>query len=366
LKYIWNKLAQNDIPMNINKNLCEKLYTEVKAKLQEEFIKRGMTYRGSETSIWKLQDPKNEKTYFQLILEEKTHLLFSTTFNNMYLWRKQNEVQTREVVNFQEDYLEVFTKFLGYSNPQTYISEFSLTLHNYFGIKNEGKIIVVQPIFDANKDVPPPDLMGKFPRANEQTVDSRDTECLLELIQLFHGYHQILPQRVYDQDLVHLENQKYVFTETNLNLNKTNCIFSIGFYSNYFFRWVLAHHAHYYLEYLENPVRFRVKYFNAQLQQTAWSDYYEGSEHFDCGFLLKLPIKFSQETINCYFFCGIENKATLAITSYLCQNWKLIQKKQDFERDIPLNDLPFLMVFKISKTNIKEIYCEKVVALDFG
>lgn len=351
--------------MNINKNLCEKLYIEVKSKLQEEFVKQGMTYRDSETSIWKLTNPKNGKTYFQLILEESTHLSFSGTFNNMYLWRKLNEVQTREVVNFQEDYLAFFTKFLGYANPQTYISEFSLTLHSYFGIKKEGKIVVVQPIFDANKDVPPPDLMGKFPRANEQTVDSRDTECLLELINLFHSYHQILPQRVYDQDLVQLENGKYEFNETNLNLNKTNCIFSIGFYSNYFFRWVLAHHATGHIEYEENPVRFRVKYFNAQLQQTAWSDYYESNAVFDCGFLLKLPVKFPHETINCYFFCGIENKATLAITTHLCKNWKMIQKKQDSERDISINDAPFIMVFKVNKTSLKEISYEKVILLDF-
>ena len=215
--------------MNINKNLCEKLYLEVKSKLQEEFMLRGMTYRGSETSIWKLENPKNDKTYFQQILEEKTHISFSTTFNNMYLWRKRNEVQQKEIVNFQEDYLHIFIKFLGYSNPQAYISEFSLTLHSFFGIKKEGKIIVVQPIFDANKDVPPPDLMGKFPLANEQTVDSRDTECLLELINLFHDYNQTLPKRVYDQEIVQIVRGKHKFIETVLNQNKTNCIFSIGF-----------------------------------------------------------------------------------------------------------------------------------------
>jgi hypothetical protein len=324
-----------------------------------------MTYRGSETSIWKAANPKNDKTYFQVIVEDITQLSFSGTFNNMYLWRKRNEVQTKESVNFQEDYLAFFVKFLGYAHPQAYISEFSLTLHNYFGLKKEGKIVVVQPIFDANKDVPPPELAGKFPRANEQTVDSKDTECLLELIHLFHDYRQILPQRIYDQDIVKAENGKYRFTETNLNLNKTNCIFSIGFYSNYFFRWVLTHHASHYIQYTENPVRFRVNYFNAQLRQPTWTDYYEGNEHFDCGFLLKLPVKFTQETVNCYFFCGIENKATLAITTYLCQNWKNIQKKQDSERDTLLNDFPFIMVFRVSKTNLKEIYCEKVIALDF-
>lgn len=351
--------------MNINKNLCEQLYLDVKTKLQEEFVKRGMTYRGSETFIWKLTNPKTNVTYFQSILEEATHLSFSSTFNTMYLWRKRNEVQTRELVNFQEDYLNLFTKFLGYANPQAYISEFSLTLHHFFGIKKEGKIVVIQPIFDANKDVPPPDMMGKFPLANEQTVDSRDTECLLELITLFHDYNQTLPKRMYDQDLIQVTDGKLDFNETNLNLNKTNCIFSIGFYSNYFFRWVLKKQAADFIEYTDGPVRFRVKYINAQTQQAAWTDYYESNERFDCGFLLKLPVTFSSETINCYFFCGIENKSTLAITTYLCQNWRIIQKKQDFERDIPLNDAPFLMIFKVNKDNLNEMYCEKVVALDF-
>lgn len=358
-------MGLGDFYMNINKNLCEKLYGEVKTKLQEEFIKRGMTYRGSETSIWKLLNPKNDKTYFQIILEEITKTHFSATFNNMYLWRKRNEVQTREVVNFQEDYLYLFIKFLGYANPQEYISAFSLTLHSFFGIKKEGKIIVVQPIFDANKDVPPPDLGGKFPLANEQTVDSRDTECLLELINLFHDYNQTLPKRVYDQDLIKIEGEIYQFVETSLNLNKTNCIFSIGFYSNYFFRWALTNHAATYIEYLENPVRFRVRYFSPLLQQAVWTDYYQSSASFDCGFLLKLPIQFTTEIIPCYFFCGIENKGTRAITSYLCQNWKTIQQKQDFERDEPLNDAPFLMVFRVNKSNLTEIYCEKVVKLDF-
>ncbi|MFN8354227.1 MAG: hypothetical protein U0Y10_07275 [Spirosomataceae bacterium] len=351
--------------MNINKNLCEKLYTEVKTKLQEEFVRRGMTYRGSETSIWKLVHPKTDKTYFQIILEESTKTQFTTTFNHMYLWRKRNEVQGREVVNFQEDYLILFTKFLGYTNPQEYINAFSLTLSSFFGIKKEGKIVVVQPIFDANKDVPPPDLGGKFPLANEQTVDSRDTECLLELINLFHDYNQTLPKRVYDQELVTVIEEKLSFSETILNLNKTTCIFSIGFYSNYFFRWVLTHHVGSYLEYLENPVRFRVRYWHPVLQEAVWTDYYENSPLFDCGFLLKYPIRLATETIPCYFFCGIENKGTRAITSYLCQHWKTIQQKHDSERDEPLNDAPYVMVFKVNKSNLVEIYTEKVVKLDF-
>ena len=365
MKYIWNNLAQKP-KMNINKNLCEKLYSEVKTKLQKEFITRGMTYRGSETSIWKLVNPSTDKTNFQTILEEHTQLSFSTTFNTMYLWRKKNEVQNREIVNFQEDYLELFTKFLGYPNPQSYISEFSLTLHNYFGIKNEGKIVVVQPIFDANKDVPPPDMQGKFPRANEQTVDSRDTECLLELIQLFHSYHQILPQRVYDQELITYEDNKYEFNETVLNLNKTNCIFSIGFYSNYFFRWVLANYAYPYLEFDDKNIRFRIKYFHPMLEQAVWSDFYEGSEEFDVGFLCKLPIQFATSTVPCYFFCGLENKATLAMTKYLCHNWKNLAQKQDTERGVPIGDASFTIVMRVNRGNLKEIYCEKVALLNFS
>ena len=353
--------------MNINKNLCEKLYLEVKTKLQDEFIKRGMTYRGSETSIWKLENTQNGKTYFQIILEDITKNTFSTTFNNMYLWKKRNEVQNKENVNFQEDYLYLFIKFLGYSNAQEYISEFSLTLHSFFGVKNEGKIIVVQSLFDANKDVPIHDNFhtGKYPLGNEQTVDSRDTECLLELINLFHDYNQTLPKRVYDQDLIAVKGKKLSYIETNLNLNKTNCIFSIGFYSNNFLNWVLVNHAKDLIEYTENPYQFRLKYFNPKLQKPCWTDYYAGNDIFDCGFLLKLPVKFKTETINCYFFCGIENRATKAITNYLCQNWKTIQSKQDFERDIPLNDSPFVMVFKVSKSNLMECYCEKVIKLDF-
>ncbi|MEI7584239.1 hypothetical protein [Runella sp.] len=49
----------------------------------------------------------------------------------------------------------------------------------------------------------------------------------------------------------------------------------------------------------------------------------------------------------------------------MCKNWKIIQKKQDSERDIPINDAPFIMVFKVNKTSLKEISYEKVVLLDF-
>jgi hypothetical protein len=121
--------------------------------------------------------------------------------------------------------------------------------------------------------------------------------------------------------------------------------------------------ANQYLEYEENPVRFRIRYSNNN--QVFWTDYYESNEQFGCGFLMKLPIQFSQETINCYFFCGIENKGTRAITNYLCQNWKNIQQKQDYEQEMPVNDSPFIMVFRVNKSNLSQIYCEKVVKLDF-
>ena len=365
----WNKTA---VPfflkigiMNINKNLCEQLYSEVKNKLQEEFTQRGMTYKGSETSIWKLENPKKNKTYFQQIVEDVTHTSFTTTFNNMYLWRKRNETQQNDVVNFREDYLQVFIKFLGYANPQAYVNEFSLTLHNFFGIQKEGKIIVIQPIFDANKDIATIDLMGKFPLANEQTHDSGDTECLLKIINLFHDYNQTLPKRIYDQDLVQFKNGKLQLNEIILKQNKTNCIFSIGFYSNYFTLWFLENHANSYIDYQEKPLRFRIRYFNQQMQKTCWTDFYECNEQFDTGFLMKLPVKLSYETLNCYFFCGIFNKGTQAITHYLCENWKTIQERRDFERNTPLVDAPFIMVFKVNKNNIAETYIDKVVKIDF-
>lgn len=351
--------------MVLNKNLCEKLYFEVKGKLQSEFVSRGMTFKGSETSIWKLKNPKNSKTYFQQIVEEVTQKTFSSTFNNMYLWRKWNETKSAESVNFQEDYLQIFIQFIGYENPQEYISAFSLTLHTFFGIKNEGKILVIQPIFDSNLGFSTIGIKGKFPLINEQTVDSRDTECLLELINLFHDYNQTLPKRVYDQEIMQLDDGILSINETVLNQNKPSCIFSIGFYSNYFFRWVLENHANSYLEYSDDPLRFRVRYYNEHLAQTAWTDYYYSNADFDAGFLLKLPVKLASETINCYFLCGIENKGTWAITNFLCQNWKSLQQKYDFDRDIPLQESPFMMVLKVNKNNITESYLEKVIKLDF-
>lgn len=349
--------------MNINKNLCEKLYSEVKNKLQEEFRLRGMTYKASETSIWKLENPQLGKTYFQQILEETTKVSFSTTFNNMYLWRKRNEIQTGESTNFREDYLDIFIKFLGYSNPQAYIGEFSLTLHRFFDIQKEGKVIVIQPIFDAYKQTSMRDIIGKFALANDQTHDSRDTECILELFHLFQDYQQALPKRIYDQDIVIPDDDIYKLNETVLKQNKANCIFSIGLYSNYFTLWALTNHAHEYIDYSTKHLGFRVKYYNKQLQQTCWTDYYEMNDEFDTGFLIKLPITFSQETINCYLFCGIGNKATQAITSYLCQNWKTIQQKQDYDQESLVNDSPFIMVFRVHKSNLSQIYCEKVVKL---
>ncbi len=350
--------------MDISRNLCEKLYQEVKAGLQQEFIRRGKTFRGSETSIWKLMDDKAGKTQVQIILEEQSKYRFSGKFNSMYLWKKRDEVQTKEKVSFQEDYLQLFTKFLGFSNPQEYVREFSLTLHNFFGIKNEGKIIVIQPIFDATKEVNLAKA-GKSPLANEQTVDSRDTECLLDIITLFHDYNQTLPQRLYDQDVVTYATGQFQLDDTFLNQNKINCIFSIGFYSNYFFRWVLQQQASAYVEYIDNPVRFRLRYFNEVSQEPAWTTYYMGDESFDAGFLLKLPVRFSSQTIICYFFCGIENIATRAMTSYLCKNWKTIQTKQDAERDSPIGESPFSQLFRVSKTDPAEYYCEKIIRLDF-
>ena len=350
--------------MNVNKSLCEKLYVEVKSKLKDEFVKRGMTYRETDTSIWKIVDPIKKKTYFQIILEEATSLSFSTTFNNMYLWRKKNEVQSKEMVNFQEDYLIFFLKFLGYTNPQEYFKEFSLTLHNFFGIKTEGRITVIQPIFDQKKEEHLARGGSRRPRFDEQTLDPQDTECLIELINLFHDYNQILPKRIYDQDVIKIRDEEFIFDETVLNQNKPNCIFSIGFFSNYFFLWYLENQAGEWFEYAENPYRFRIKYFNESLQDYAWSDFYQSNTFFDVGFLLKVPVKFpSDNLLNCYFICGIKNRATHAVANYLCTNWKTLKQKQDAERNIPINDNPFLMIFKVSETNSKEIYCEKIVCL---
>ena len=147
--------------------------------------------------------------------------------------------------------------------------------------------------------------------------------------------------------------------------NKTHCIFSIGFYSNYFTLWALSQYAADYIDYSHARLRFRVRYFNQQLQKACWTDYYELNDQFDTGFLLKWPINMATETLNCYFFCGVGNKGTQAITHYLCQNWQIIQQKRDSERDTLLFDAPFIMVFKINRTNMEEIYIEKVIKLDF-
>jgi hypothetical protein len=357
--------------MNIHKNLCERLYREVKAKLQNEFVSRGMTYRGSETSIWKLIDPTHEKTYFQLIAEEITHISFSATFNNMYLWRKMNETQTRESIHFQEDYLLFFIKFLGYNNTQEYINEDSSDLKGFFRLKNGGKILAIQPIFDANitqaeqlyKNKYP---KGKHPRADEQTVNSKDTESLLEIIDLFRSFSQTSLQRVYDQEIIKTENDSYELNEAFLTISNLNCVFCIGFYSNYFFEWALAAHLYHFIEYIESPLRYRIRYYSETLCQDTWTDYYQSNDTFDSGFLLKLPIKFGQQTVDSYFICGIEDKSTRAITSYLCQHWKSIAQKRDFETNEAISQQPFIMVFKVNKSNLKEIYCEKVVCIGFN
>jgi hypothetical protein len=349
--------------MTINKHLCEKLYQDVKTKLQEVFVEQGMTFRGAETAIWKLQNPKNEKTYFQVFLEESSNTSFLGTFNHMYLWRKMNETQSRENINFQEDYLLLFVKFLGFENIQTYISLFSKTLNHFFGIKKEGDIVVIQPIFDANKTNQ--NEFGKYPRENEQTVDSRDTECLLELINLFHEHNRILPKRIYDQDLVKEKEDLLIVNETVLESNSINCIFSIGFYSNAFFKWIYQDFAHQFIKFEREPmVSFRIQYFNESLKKNVWTDKYTSNDDFDTGFLMKTFVKIKGNLIPCFCFCGIENRATKAITSYLCTHWKGIQQKQDFERNELVAERPFIMIFKVKKDDLNEIYCEKTIVLD--
>ncbi len=349
--------------MIINKNLCEKLYIDVKTKLQEVFIEQGMTYRGADTAIWKYQNSKNEKTYFQIFLEEKSKANFTGTFNHMYLWRKMNEAQSRENVNFQEDYFLLFVKFLGFENAQTYISLFSKTLNHFFGIKNEGNIVVIQPIFDTNKIAP--NLSGKYPRENEQTVDSRDTECLLELINLFHDSNKILPKRIYDQDLVKENEGILVLDETMLESNRTTCIFSIGFYSNNFFKWLYQEFAHQFILFEREPVvSFSIQYFNESLGKNVWTDKYTTNDDFDAGFLMKTFVEIKGVLTPCFCFCGIENRATKAITSYLCNHWKSMNQKQDFERNEAIGERPFIMIFKVKKDDLNEIYCEKTILLD--
>lgn len=352
--------------MNIEKNVCEKLYAEVKTKLQQELTKRGKTFRGSETHIWKMTEPKLEKTYFQLVLEENTGLSFSATFNNMYLWRKMNEVQTKKVVNFQEDYLVMFVKFLGYETPQAYLDQFSMNLLDFFGIKKESKIWMIQAIFDANDRLNPSGLFeGKSPRSDEQTVDSRDTECLLEIIDLFHESNYILPKRHYDQDLVKLEHGQYFLKESDAPWDKVDCVFAIGFYSNYFVKWALQQELGAYIEFDEYKTRFRVRYYNQILEQILWSDYYESNTEFDVGFLAKVPMQLpNNRVITAYFISGIENKSTRSMTSYLCQNWKAIADKYDVEQNLPIDNSPFVMVFKVNKSNLRELYCQQVVRLE--
>jgi len=351
--------------MDITKNVCEKLYAEVKIMLQKEFVKRGMTYRGSETSIWKLTHPHHDKTYFQLIAEEVTLVSFSTTFNNMYLWRKMNEAQKRDMVHFQEDYLLFFVRFLGYSNPQEYLNESSQHLHSFFGIKDKGKVLAIQPIFDATSNkILPLFLKGKHPREGEQTVDSRDAESLLEIMDLFHKSDKVSLQRVYDQDIISIENNIHYLNDAYSNLTAIDCVFCIGFYSNYFFKWALSEQIRHLVEFEESPIRYRIRYYSQSLNRSTWTDYYESNDSFDSGFLAKIPIKLGLHTVDCYFICGIENKATRAMTSYLCQHWKYISKKRDSETDTLINQQPFIMVFKVNKVDLGEIYCEKIVCLD--
>jgi hypothetical protein len=231
------------------------------------------------------------------------------------------------------------------------------------GIKKEGNIVVVQPIFDANKIVY--NEFGKFPRENEQTVDSRDTECLLELINLFHGHHRILPKRMYDQDLVNEKEGVLTINETVLELNSTTCIFSIGFYSNAFFKWIYQDFAHQFIKFEREPiVSFRIQYFNESLGKNVWTDKYTTNEDFDVGFLMKIFIRLNGIMMPCYCFCGIENRATKAITSYLCNHWPSIQQKQDFERNELVAERDFIMIFKVKKDDLNEIYCEKTIILD--
>ena len=343
--------------MTLGKNICEKLYEEVKATLQQALAKRGMTYRGAETAIWKMLDPCTEKTYFQLIVEEHTGLHFSATFNNMYLWRKFNEVQSKKSVNFQEEYLQFFVQFLGYPNPQAYLNQFTVDLGVFFGIDKNSSIAVVQPIFDANGKNGI--NQGKSPRHNEQTVDSGDTEALLEIIHLFHETRYHLPKRFYDQALVSKVGEEFQLQEQHLQ--QVDCLFSIGFYSNDFFCWAYRQELSAWIEYLETPVKFRVKYFNESLQRYCWSDYYESSEQFDCGFLVKMPLLIGEKWVHCYFLCGIENKATRAVTNYLCQHWQKLAEKYDTHTNTAVQNNAFLMVCKVNKDDLQEIYCQNLI-----
>jgi hypothetical protein len=101
------------------------------------------------------------------------------------------------------------------------------------------------------------------------------------------------------------------------------------------------------------------------LEQILWSDYYESNTEFDVGFLAKVPMQLpNNRIITAYFISGIENKSTRSMTSYLCQNWKAIADKYDVEQNLPIDNSPFVMVFKVNKSNLRELYCQQVVRLE--
>ena len=347
--------------MTIDKKLCERLYLDVKIKLKDEFLKRGMTYRDAETFIWKSINPTQDKTYFQLILEETTKLSFSTTFNNMYLWRKMNDVQTKEFTNFQEDYLLLFVKFLGYETIQSYIGDNSLKLADFLGLTSKGKSLIIQPIFE---DYPTKLHRGEKIRIEGQTVDSKDTESLFEIINWFHQAKLALPERVYDRDIVAVVEDQYQLITNQFDSANVDCIISIGFYSNHFMTWTFQNYINDWLSYTEDLAQFKVKYYNSNLGKEVWTDYYQSNTLFDAGFLLRMRINIEGKLINCFYICGVENIGTKAMTSYLCKHWTNIPNKRDFETEIPIADHSFLMIFKINRENLKDIYCEKIIVMD--
>ncbi|MGL4631626.1 MAG: hypothetical protein ACRCVT_10510 [Leadbetterella sp.] len=349
--------------MNLDKNICIKLYLDVKSKLQELFIENGLTFRNSETAIWKFKKQDAEKTFAQELIEKGINKSFSGTYNTMYLWKKQNEAQKQTSLNFHEDYLYFYVDFLGYENPQAYIKAFSISPRQFFAKTLQGDILVVQPIFDAHLQVL--ETNDKAPLPNEQTLDSRDTECLLELIDLFHSYNQALPKRVYDQQLVsRSEKSFYGYNLGSIRVQSTDCIFSIGFYSNFFTMWVLNEQLSEQIEYYENPSRFRIKYFNSNTKEHSWTDFYQGNDNFDIGFLLKHPVRIEDKIIDTYLFCGLENKATKAITDFLCQNWSSLSTLYDMELKTPIHDRSFVLILKVNKTNVSEYYLEKMIIID--
>jgi hypothetical protein len=347
--------------MTIDKKLCERLYSEVKTKLKNEFLKRGMTYRDAETFIWKAVNASQDKTYFQVILEETTKMSFSTTFNNMYLWRKMNEVQTKEFTNFQEDYLLLFVKFLGYHTIQSYIEDNSLKLADFLGLSTLGKTLIIQPIFE---DYPTKLHRGEKIRIEGQTVDSKDTESLFEIINWFHQAKLALPERIYDRDIVTIVEEQYQLTMSQSEVENIDCIISIGFYSNHFMTWTFQNYISDFIAYTEDLALFKVKYYNFNLNKEVWTDYYQSNTVFDEGFLLRMPVKIEGKRINCFYICGIENIGTKAMTSYLCKHWASIIYKRDSETDVPIANHPFLMVFKINRDNLKDIYCEKIIVME--